>query len=132
MDMKALVIDDDPDLVAVAKAYLENFGMNVVTANDGKAGIEKALEVRPGLVLVDLMMPNMHGWQVCERLRAEPSLEGLRILVVSSKSFQSDIDQAKHAGADDYLRKPYMKEQLYEKLRALLGSDFHPGPGGDG
>lgn len=121
MARKALVIDDDEDLVDVATAYLEEEGFDVASASDGKSGIEKAKSFLPDLILVDIMMPGIHGFQVCEKLRQEESLNNARILVASSKSFQNDIDSAKNAGADDYLVKPYMRADLKEKIKVLFG-----------
>ncbi|MFH1724361.1 MAG: response regulator [Elusimicrobiota bacterium] len=118
-----MVIDDDEHTAALAADYLEMAGFEAFQAPDGKAGVEKALRLKPELVLVDLMMPKMHGWQVCERLRAEESTKGIRILVTSSKTFPADIALAMSAGADAYLKKPYLCKDLFDKLREILGPE---------
>ncbi|MFC1679780.1 response regulator [Elusimicrobiota bacterium] len=122
MRKRILVIDDTLDALEIAKAYLED-EFDVAVAHDGKEGVERALEFKPHLIMTDLMMQTMHGYQVCEKVRAEPTLSETRILVVSSKAFQNDKDLAKQAGADSYLVKPYLRKDLFEKIGELLGPD---------
>jgi len=121
MSRRVLVIDDDDDLAAVAEAYLTTSGFEVQRARDGVEGVEAARAYKPDLVMVDIMMPKMHGFQVCEKLRSMEGLEGLKILVCSSKSFDSDKQIATEVGADDYLVKPYQRADLMAKVGTLLG-----------
>ena len=122
MKLKALIIDDDPDMSEVCKTYLESAGFETIYCADGRQGLEKALEYKPNLLIIDLMMPNIHGYEVCERIRANPDLKDAKILVTSSKSFDSDRELALRAGADDYLIKPYLCKDLLDKVDALLST----------
>ena len=117
---KALVIDDDEDCRTVAEAYLEVEGFDVETAENGRKGVEKAKSFKPNLVMIDLIMPGIHGFQVCEEIRADQSLTHARLLVTSSKAFDQDKVSAKAAGADDYLVKPYLRSELREKIKKLF------------
>lgn len=120
MKPKALIIDDDEDLSELMAKMLRDAGFETAISPEGKSGLEKAKEWKPHIAIVDLLMPGIHGFVVCERLRKEPCLAGIRILVSSSKPFDEDIAQAKTAGADDYLVKPFRRVQLVEKVRALI------------
>ncbi len=121
MKKKALIIDDDEDHREVVVLRLKREGFETFEAADGEEGVDAALKFKPDLVLVDLMMPKLHGYGVCEMLRAEKSLSGVRILVTSSKSYDNDIQLALNAGADAYLIKPYHKKAFLEKIRKLMG-----------
>lgn len=122
MAQTILVIEDDEGASDLAKAVLESAGYEVILAADGKVGVKTALARKPDLVLVDLMLPGMHGFAVCEKLRSEASLSGLRIMVVTSKAYTQDMDSAADAGADGYVTKPYKPDDLVAKVRMLLSS----------
>ena len=122
---KILVVDDDEMLRSLA-ADLLSAEFEVHTAVDGQDGWEKASALRPDLVISDLMMPRMHGYELCGLLKGEGGLPGVKVMVTSSKSFPTDISQATAAGADDYLVKPYMPDELLRRVRALLGLDGEP------
>jgi phosphoribosyl 1,2-cyclic phosphodiesterase/CheY-like chemotaxis protein len=121
---KILVIEDDEALNEYAVRALKKADYEVERAYDGQEGIEKALAFKPDCVVVDLMMPGMHGIEVCERLRREETTANVRILVASAKGYQQDVDAATHAGADAYLRKPYRTEALQEKVAELLAAEL--------
>lgn len=121
MPKRVLIIDDDADVANLTAAALEELPLETARAADGKSGIAKALELKPDLLIVDLMMPGVHGYQVCERVRAEPALKGLRILVVSSKSYPVDMEAARNSGADAYLVKPFTVKDLRARVSELLG-----------
>jgi len=120
MTPKALIIDDDEDLSALMAKMLRDDGFETFCAPEGKSGLAKAHEWRPDIAIVDLLIPGIHGFTICERLRADESLKGLRILVASSKSYDNDKADAIKVGADDYLVKPFRRRQLIEKVRALV------------
>jgi len=121
----ALVIEDDEGASDLMKAVLEREGWAVEQVYDGKSGIDKAVELKPKLVVVDLMLPRMHGFEVCERLREMESRESLKILVASSKSYAQDIDGALEAGADAYFTKPVDIDALAAKVRELMSGNGH-------
>ena len=93
----------------------------VQTAPDGVAGLELIEKVRPDLVLLDLLMPRMHGFEVCRKIRENPALKHIKVLISSSQSYMHDIHTAKEAGADDYLVKPYETAALLWKVEELIG-----------
>jgi phosphoribosyl 1,2-cyclic phosphodiesterase/ActR/RegA family two-component response regulator len=122
---KILVIDDDPEIADLAVLALRDF-YEVRTAGDGKEGLASASSFRPDLVLCDIMMPGMHGFEVCQKLRSDKSLPGLKILMSSSKGYASDIQSALEAGADAYLVKPFALKDLIEKVDSLIGPGGAP------
>jgi CheY-like chemotaxis protein/phosphoribosyl 1,2-cyclic phosphodiesterase len=117
--LKVLVVDDDLILRELATDLLADL-YEIAQAEDGQAALEKALAWRPDLVVTDLMMPRMHGYELCERLKGAAGLPGVKVLVASSKLFPADIAQAKKAGADAYITKPYNVADLRAKVGELL------------
>ncbi len=120
---KILVIDDDPLIRALAVKRLSADGHLVLTAPDGEAGLRIVNTERPEMVLVDLMMPKVHGFAVVEAIRNDPKLAKTRIIVCSAKSYPTDIHLAKSAGADRYLIKPYDLDALSRMIRELLSGE---------
>ncbi len=116
---KVVVIDDDQDIVTVATKRLRAAGYEVKTASDGEAGLRLVIAERPSVVLLDLMMPKMHGFTVCQEIRKNASLDATRIIVCSAKSYPVDVAKAKELGADVYLMKPYDLQELVDTLRVL-------------
>ncbi len=119
---KVLIIDDDPMVAEFASDALSSRGYEVRRAPDGPEGLRAASAFAPDLVILDLMMPGMHGYEVCRRLRADTAAAKARILITSSKSFASDIDSAKKAGADAYMVKPYTMSALQAQVADLIGA----------
>jgi two-component system KDP operon response regulator KdpE len=99
------------------KSQLERKDYKVVTASDGREGLQKAYQVRPDLVLLDLMMPGMDGWEVCQRLR---ELSNVPIIMLTARSMKGDVVRGLEAGADDYLTKPFSAAELYARIQAVL------------
>lgn len=124
---RILIVDDDSVLRQLADDILSG-EYEMIQAEDGLDAWEKALACRPDLVITDLMMPRMHGYELCERLRGPEGLKGVRILVLSAKSFATDKAQAEMAGADAYLVKPYKPAELLARVRALLSGAESPPP----
>ncbi len=122
--IKVLVVDDDALLRELAATLLSDL-YEIEQAEDGQAALEKALDWQPDLVVTDLMMPRMHGYELCERLKGPGGVPGVKVLVASSKLFPADIAQAKKAGADAYITKPYNVVDLQVKVAELL-SDRDP------
>ena len=117
---KILLVDDDPDIRRVTELRLRAAGYDVSTADDGERGLELIRAEHPRVVLLDLMMPKLHGFAVCQQIRNDPALRGVRIIVTSAKAYAADIQKAKEVGADDYLTKPYDLDLLVEKVRSAL------------
>src|SRR3990167_3939841 len=116
---RVLVVDDDAVIRDMAVDILSP-EYEVMEAIDGQDGWEKARSWRPELVISDLMMPRMHGYELCKLLRSPEGLGGVKILVASSKPFATDKAQALAAGADDYIVKPFPINDLLDKVRKLL------------
>lgn len=129
MRKKILIVDDDPMLSDLAATLLGEF-YEVAIAADGQEGYEKALAFRPDVVITDLMMPRMHGYELCQRLKSEKKLPGVKVLIASSKAFASDINETQAAGADAYIIKPYHNFDLLETVQMLAG-DKPPPPAED-
>ena len=119
---RILVVDDDPAIVEFIVMTLQSGPYELESACDGVEALEKASAFLPDLVILDLMMPRMHGFEVCQRLRSDGKHEGVKILVTSAKAYSVDVDNAKEAGADAYLTKPYAAKGLLEKVEGLLGA----------
>jgi phosphoribosyl 1,2-cyclic phosphodiesterase len=119
---KIVIVDDDADIRRIAELRLRIAGFNVLTAEDGEAGLRLVQAEKPKAVLLDLMMPKMHGFAVCQAIRSDPSLQGTFIIVASAKTFTADIKKAKELGADLYVIKPYDLEVLVKTIQTALAS----------
>lgn len=108
----ALIIDDESDFRQIMAAVLQESGWTVLTAGDGEEGIALAKAHHPEVVLCDLLMPRLNGFQVCRALRREIALRDIKIVVTSGRQFGSDLEAAREAGADEYLTKPIDAGQL--------------------
>ena len=117
MNERVLVIDDDPALFTLLRLGLEREGFTVVHAEDGKQGLRKAYEVRPDVIILDIMMPEMDGWVACQRLR---NMCDAPIIMLTAKKDQADILRGLYLGADDYLTKPCSFDELKARIRAVL------------
>jgi len=123
---KILVVDDEPDMVEMLKMMLENASYDVVAAYDGKEGIEKAREEKPDVIVLDLMMPEMDGFEACKEMKNDPELADIPILVLTAISQHfSHTRYAKSLGlgleSDDYVDKPVDPNVLLKRIAALLG-----------
>ena len=112
-----LVVDDDPNVVALARVYLERDGYRVVSANDGVKGLELARKKRPCLVVLDLMLPGMDGLEVCRKLRVESMSP---IIMLTARVEEEDRLEGLDLGADDYVTKPFSPRELAARVRAVL------------
>src|SRR2546421_8554586 len=117
--MKILVVDDSPTIRAALKALLERMGHTVVEANDGEQALQMYRQDRPGLVLIDVVMPIMDGYESARHMRETKADEWVPIIFLSSKEADQDLDRAIEAGGDDYLVKPVSFVVLNAKIRAL-------------
>ena len=117
--MKILVVDDSPTIRAALKALLERMGHTVVEANDGEQALQMYRQDRPGLVLIDVVMPVMDGYESARHMRETKADEWVPIIFLSSKEADQDLDRAIEAGGDDYLVKPVSFVVLNAKIRAL-------------
>jgi two-component system, sensor histidine kinase and response regulator len=115
-----LVVDDDPDSLDIVRTFLESRGYDVSTATDGRAGLAKLDEVRPALVLLDVMMPGMDGWEVARIIKNHPDLGDTRVVMLTARSGFSDKQEGLRAGADDYIVKPIRLDELATRVEKNL------------
>jgi len=118
--LKILLVDDEPELLRLVKFVLQTAGYQVITAMNGAEALSKAQSERPNLVILDVMMPEISGLEVCWRLRDIPETADLPIIMVSAKGEVPDRVTGLHAGADDYLVKPVSPDELLARVVALL------------
>jgi DNA-binding response OmpR family regulator len=111
---KALIIDDDPSLRRLAQTVFERGGFDVSVAREGSEGIHLAILNPPNVIILDIMMEGLNGFEVCKMLRANPHLQRTVIIVTSGKSYKPDIDKAMELGADAYVVKPFSPKELLE------------------
>ena len=119
---KILVVDDELNICELLKLYLENEGYTVFTANDGQAAVTAFQQKAPDLVLLDIMLPKMDGWQVCREIRKTSSAP---IIMLTAKGETDDKVAGLKNGADDYITKPFGTEELLARIRAVLRSHRH-------
>jgi len=117
MSERLLLIDDDPTLLELLSVHLRTAGYEVLTADRGEDGIRLALEAQVDLVVLDVMMPGMDGWEVCRRLR---DASGIPILMLTAKSEEFDKLRGFHLGVDDYVSKPFSFAEVTARIHAVL------------
>ena len=122
MPARILIADDNPQGAELLEAYLDELGAEVKTAGDGEATLKLVSEWKPDLLLLDIMMPRMSGFEVCKRLRSSEETKKLGILMVTALDQPVDIERAVEAGTDDFLTKPINKNELLRRVKALLKS----------
>jgi DNA-binding response OmpR family regulator len=114
---KILVVDDEKQIVEIVKAYLERDGYKIIIAYDGKAAIETARKEHPDLLVLDLMLPGISGWDVCRTLRKESDVP---IIMLTARDDTTDKIVGLELGADDYVTKPFDPKELVSRVRAVL------------
>jgi two-component system alkaline phosphatase synthesis response regulator PhoP len=122
---RVLIADDNPQGVELLEAYLSGTDYEVATAADGEETLQKVAEWHPDLILLDIMMPRISGFEVCKRLRATPDTANIAVLMITALDQPSDIDRAVEAGATDFLTKPINKTELLVRIRSALQSRQH-------
>jgi DNA-binding response OmpR family regulator len=119
---RILIADDDPLGAELLEAYLSEIDCELRTANDGEQTLQLVASWKPDLILLDVMMPRISGFEVCKRLRGNPSTRDIAILMITALDQASDMDRAVEAGTDDFVSKPINKTDLLLRVGALLRS----------
>ena len=122
MAKKILLVDDEEDLVEAVSFRLTSQGYDVITAYDGGQALEKAKKERPDLIILDLMLPGMNGYEVCAHLKADAQYAAIPIILFTARAQESDREMGFKAGANGYLTKPFDSEMLMTTIRSLLNT----------
>jgi len=116
-----LVVDDDPDIARFVEVNLRSAGYDVSVASDGEEALERAASLRPDLVLLDVMMPRMSGYEVCQKVRENAAWQGIRIVMLSAKGRDIEVSKGLAVGADAYVTKPFSTKDLLARVGEMLG-----------
>lgn len=119
---KILVADDEPHILRLVSFTLSNHGFEIVTASDGSAAVEAAETEQPDLILLDVMMPVMNGYDAAKKIRENPKTRHIPIVMLSAKSQQREIAEGLDCGASEYICKPFTPKDLVQKVSELLGA----------
>ena len=125
---RVLVVDDEPDIVALIAYHLVKAGYRVSTAATGPDALNAARQERPALIILDLMLPGMSGYDVLEQLRSQPATQDLAVLLLSARREEQDRIRGLSLGADDYLTKPFSPQELVLRVGAILRRIGTAGP----
>jgi two-component system phosphate regulon response regulator PhoB len=120
MGQRILVVDDEPDLLELVRVNLSQAGFDVETAETGRQALERARRATPDLLILDLMLPDLSGTEVCRHLRADPSLGEIPIIMLTARADEVDRVVGLEIGADDYVTKPFSPRELTLRVRAVL------------
>ena len=121
MAKRVLIADDEPNIVTSLEFLMEQAGLEVRIARNGQEAIDIAAAFEPDLILLDVMMPVLSGYQVCQRLKSDPKLRRARVLMLSAKGRDVEVAKGLELGADGYITKPFSTRELVAKVRELLG-----------
>lgn len=122
MAASVLVVDDEPNIVLSLEFLLKQVGYTVHVARDGEAALEAVAQLKPGLVLLDVMMPKRDGFDVCQTIRANPDWNGIRVIMLTARGREVEREKGLALGADDYVTKPFSTRDVVEKVRQILGN----------
>ncbi len=117
---KIVVIEDETDILEVIAYNLKREGYEVVTSTSGEDGLEKIERTKPNLVVLDLMLPEIDGIELCRKLKADPSTQSIPVIMVTAKGEESDVVLGLGVGADDYVTKPFSPRELTARVKAVL------------
>lgn len=118
---KVLIVDDNEQNVELLQAYLEEIrGAETFTARDGRAALEAVAAHRPDLILLDVMMPKMSGFEVCKQLKGNPLTREIPVIIITALNESGDYERGIESGADDFLTRPFNRAELMTRIRSLL------------
>ena len=115
-----LIVDDELDVIIPIQFLMEQQGYSVMTAQRGEDALDLIYQYKPDLVLLDIMLPGIDGWQVCEIVRLNPNYRDIKIIFLTARGRKEEIAKGLALGADDYITKPFSNAQLVAKVKALL------------
>jgi putative two-component system response regulator len=117
---RILIVDDDEDVLLIVQTILDNAGYTAVLARNGREAVEKAIDGQPDLILLDVMMPGMDGYEVCRRLKRDPRTMGIPVIFLTAKSDVGDEEKGLELGAADYIAKPISPPIVMARLKIHL------------
>lgn len=121
MAKKVLIVDDEPDVLKIVSFRLKAAGYEITTASDGREALDSAEKDRPDLILLDLRMPVMDGYEVCRKLKSDENLKNIPVIFLTASSGATIKDKAREYKADDYIVKPFEPEDLLRKVKKIIG-----------
>lgn len=122
-----LIVDDNAQNLELLEAYMDDLPeVNVLRATNGLEALQQVADAHPDLILLDIMMPKMSGFEVCKRIKTDPKTRDTIIIMVTALNETSDIERAAECGSDDYLTKPIDRQALIDQVRTLLASKTRP------
>ena len=122
MSVKILIADDEPNILISLEYLMKREGFEVHLARDGQEALAMLQRERPRLVLLDVMMPHLSGFEVCQALRADEALKDTLVLMLTAKGRDTDVAKGLGVGADAYMTKPFSTKELVQKVRAMLAA----------
>jgi len=128
MNTCALVVDDDKLLLRLVELNLNRIGIKVLMAEDGKEALRLAWEERPDVILLDIMMPRMDGYEVIQRLKAEKRTRNIPVIMLTAKSNPGDQQRSREMGAVDYITKPFQLEELRQVVQSVVSGRADSAP----
>ncbi len=117
---KILLVDDEKDLTALVSLHMKMAGFEVLTANNGEKALDLSREEKPDLIILDLMLPKIDGWEVCKRLRQDPGISNIPVIMLTARAETEDKLKGFEAGADDYVTKPFSPRELVARVKRVL------------
>nr|WP_217344665.1 response regulator [Noviherbaspirillum sp. L7-7A]MBV0878835.1 response regulator [Noviherbaspirillum sp. L7-7A] len=120
MSARILIVDDEPNIVLSLEFLMEQAGFEVAVATDGEAALAQLAAFRPDLVLLDIMLPRLNGYEVCQRIRAHPAWSGIKVVMLSAKGRELEVSKGLALGADAYVTKPFSTRDLIALVQKLL------------
>ena len=121
MTKKTHIVEDEPNIVISLEFLMKKEGFDVAVASDGEEALAKVASFEPDLVLLDVMMPQKSGFEVCEALRADPARGGLLVVMLTAKGRETEVAKGLAIGADAYVTKPFSTKDLVTRVKGMLG-----------
>lgn len=121
MSKKILIADDEANIVISLEFLMLNSGYQVQTAANGEEALHQIAEFRPDLILLDIMLPQKNGFEVCQKIRENPAWNGIKVVMLTAKGRESEVTKGLALGADAYITKPFATRELLASVQRLLG-----------
>jgi DNA-binding response OmpR family regulator len=122
MTQRILIVDDEPNIVVSLEFLMKREGFETIVAGDGEAALAAIADRSPDLVILDVMLPKMNGFEVCQRIRSDPHRQGIKILMLTAKGRDTEVAKGIGLGADAYVTKPFSTKDLVAQIKQMLGA----------